>query len=488
MSKDIKNPEQARPSNELDVVVLAAGKGTRLKSNTSKVLHPLFEKPLLGHVLGQLQGLPVHQVSVVVGHQHEAVTDFVNAQQVDVPFLCQTIHQSPQRGTGHAVQCVQAAGAIESEYVLVLSGDVPLIQPKTLQTLWEQHQSSGAAVTVLGAHMDEPTGYGRLIQDQDGERSQLRAIVEEKDATDAQRRVTLVNSGIYLFSWSVVAPLLQQLDANNAQGELYLTDVVGLAVEGGHAVGVSVLDEATHMQGVNRRQDLAQCHTVLNALTLERLQDGGVTIVDPTSTWIGPDVVIGSDTVIYPGCYLSGNVSIGSQCEIGPHAQFWGDVVLGDRVVVNQSVIRDSVIAHDVSIGPFAHLRNGVNVASHVRLGNFVEVKNTSIGTRTNAAHLSYLGDATIGDDVNMGAGSITANYDPVREQKHTTVIESGVKVGCNSVLVAPVKVQKDACVAAGSVITKDVEASALAITRARQSEIKGWVSRIKQAVQPVSS
>lgn len=469
----------SQAEQQLDVVILAAGKGTRLKSDTSKVLHPLFGKPLLGHVLGQLRGLPVHHVAVVVGHQREAVEQFV-AKQPTQSFALTTVHQSPQRGTGHAVQCVKAAGAIQSRHVLVLSGDVPLIQPETLQQLWQQHTQSGTVVTVLGARLDNPTGYGRLLQNDAG---QLIAIVEEKDASEAQRQVNLVNSGIYLLDWSVVAGLLDQLDANNAQGELYLTDVVGLAVQGEHVVSVSELTDATHMQGVNGRADLAQCHDTLQAITIERLQAAGVTIIDPASTWIGPDVVIGPDSVVYPGCYLSGTITMGSHCEIGPHTQVWGEVTTGDRVTINQSVIRDSVIANDVSIGPFAHLRNGANIGSNVRLGNFVEVKNSTLGERTNAAHLSYLGDAVIGSDVNMGAGSITANYDPVRDEKHQTVIESGVKVGCNSVLVAPVTVGENACVAAGSVITKDVDALALAITRPRQSAIAGWVSKVKQAV-----
>jgi bifunctional UDP-N-acetylglucosamine pyrophosphorylase/glucosamine-1-phosphate N-acetyltransferase len=324
--------------------------------------------------------------------------------------------------------------------------------------------------------MPNPFGYGRVVTDGEA----VTRVVEQKDATEDEKRIQLINTGIYCLNWAKISPLLDKLSNNNAQGEFYLTDVIALAVQAGYIVGVAHLDDPGEVLGVNSRADLAQCHEVLNQRSLNRLMAEGVTILHPTSSFIGPEVAIGADTTILPGCYLQGEITIGKRCTIGPHTTMSGSVVIEDDVKVMQSMVRDARIGSFTNVGPFAQLRDGVDVSHHVNIGNFVEVKKTRIDHHTNAAHLAYLGDATLGTDVNIGAGTITANYDPIRDIKEQTIIEDGAKVGSNSVLVAPVTIGENASVAAGSVITKNVPAWDLAIARGRQVEIAGWVKRIK--------
>ncbi len=460
------------------VVVLAAGKGTRLKSQLPKVLHPLMRLPLLEHVLRTVEssGISLGQRCVVVGHQANVVSDFLLTRSGEVwnPVL-----QEPQCGTGHALQEVAKAVTL-GECVLLLSGDVPLLRVETLaklkQAFDEQRTENNVAMLVVGATVENPKGYGRLLQSFDG---QLQAIVEEKDATEEQRAISLVNAGIYALHWPTIAPWLSQLSNNNAQNEVYVTDLVAIARQHHQTVGVFTLKDDSEMLGVNSRADLAECHRLLNERTTRHWMAQGVTFVDPATTWISPEVLhIGSDTILEPNCQLLGPVSIGDNCKIGANTQLVGVVSIGNHTSVLASVIQDSTIGNRCSIGPFAHIRNQTVVADDVRLGNFVEVKNSSIGANTNAAHLSYLGDSDIGSHVNMGAGSIIANYDPIRKTKHRTTIEDHVKVGCNSVLVAPVAVGKNACVAAGSVITEGVAPDALAIARPRQTTLAGWVSK----------
>ncbi|MFN8614410.1 MAG: bifunctional UDP-N-acetylglucosamine diphosphorylase/glucosamine-1-phosphate N-acetyltransferase GlmU [Vampirovibrionales bacterium] len=467
-------------SQTLSVIVLAAGKGTRLCSELPKVLHPLMQRPLLDHVLSSVEqaSLPIGQACVVVGHQAQPVTAFLNERQ-NITTAWHPVLQSPQLGTGHALQTVAKAVSLD-DCVFLLSGDVPLLQAQTLHQLKKDFDRLRAqdqvAMVVVGAPLDDPTGYGRLIQSPDGS---LQAIVEEKDATPEQRHIKTVNAGIYAFHWPTVAPWLNELSNNNAQNELYVTDLVGLARQKNCTVGVFTLTNPHEMLGVNSRADLAHCHQELNRRTTQYWMNQGVTIIDPTTTWISPEVVhIGMDTVIEPHCHLLGAISIGNACLIGANTQLRGNVTIGHRTTVTASVVSDSTLGDDCTIGPFAHLRNQTVVANQVRIGNFVEVKQTTIGHSTNAAHLSYLGNAVLGDDVNIGAGTIIANYDPIRKIKHTTHIGNSVKVGCNSVLVAPVTVGTNACVAAGTVVTKTVDPEALAIARPEQKNIKGWVQR----------
>ena len=488
-------------SSDLKAVILAAGKGTRLKSELPKVLHPLFGKPLLMHVLDTLGVLNASEACVIVGHGREQVMpalDCYAESKTAQPegaseILITTITQEPQLGTGHALLQVRqklSAWATYTGDVLVLSGDVPLLTADALTRLLQAHQEGHQDLTLLAATLPNPFGYGRVITEPvangpSGALSVTR-IVEQKDATEAEKAVTLVNTGIYCLNWAKISPLLEQLSNQNAQGEFYLTDVIALAVQAGYAVGLAHLDDPDEMLGVNSRADLALCHEVLNRRTLNRLMADGVTILHPPSTFIGPDVSIGMDSTVLPGCYLQGTVTIGKRCTIGPHTTMSGTVVIEDDVKVLQSSVRDARIGSFSSVGPFAQLRDGVDLSHHVNIGNFVEVKKASIDHHTNAAHLSYLGDATLGTDVNIGAGTITANYDPIRDVKSQTFIEDGAKVGSNSVLVAPVTVGQQASVAAGSVITKDVAPWDLAIARGRQVAISDWVKRTKGITEPV--
>lgn len=465
-------------------VIMAAGKGTRLKSELPKVLHPLFGKPLLMRVLDTLSGVNAEEACVIIGHGREQVAEALAAYAVRFPLL--TAVQEPQLGTGHALQQVRQQLTDWVDYtgnVLILSGDVPLLTAESLQSLLETHHAQGNDLTLLAATMANPFGYGRVITNGQS----VTRIVEQKDATDAEKQVQLINTGIYCLNWAKISPLLDQLSNNNAQGEFYLTDVIALAVKAGYKVGAAHLDDPDEVLGVNSRADLALCHEILNRRTLNRLMADGVTILHPASTFIGPEVSIGADTTVLPGCYLQGDITIGKRCAIGPNTTMSGSVMIEDDVKVMQSWVRDTRIGSFCNIGPFAQLRDGVEISHHVNIGNFVEVKKTRIDHHTNAAHLTYLGDATLGTDVNIGAGTITANYDPIRDIKEQTIIEDGAKVGSNSVLIAPVTVGQNASVAAGSVITKNVQPWDLAIARGRQVEITGWVKRVKGISEPAT-
>jgi bifunctional UDP-N-acetylglucosamine pyrophosphorylase/glucosamine-1-phosphate N-acetyltransferase len=460
----------------IEAIILAAGQGTRLKSQTPKVLHKLFGRSLIERVLRNIEGLGIRQVHLVIGHGREQVQ--AEVQQLDLSYAIFPVVQEPQMGTGHAV--MQVKEAMSTPYdgaMLIATGDAPLLTPETFSRLIASHRQTGNAITLLVANLDVPTGYGRVVMDGD----RLVKVVEEKDTTFEEKLITTVNTGVYCIDWPKVSPLLDKLSANNAQKEFYLTDIIALAVEAGMPVGTARLLDAQEMIGVNSRADLALCYHLLNQKTQERLMMQGVTLVDPVSTVVGPEVQAGADTVLYPGCTLEGEITIGSRCIIGPHTTLMGRVQVGDDSSVMHSVVRDSEIGAQTSVGPFAHLRDGAVLSHHVRVGNFVEVKNTRIDHHSNAAHLAYLGDAVLGSEVNMGAGSITANYDPVRQQKHQTVIEDGVKVGCNSVLVAPVRIGENSCVAAGSVITQDVDPWDLAIARPKQTHLPQWVAKIKE-------
>ncbi len=465
------------PQNSFKAVILAAGKGTRLKSELPKVLHPLFGKPLLIRVLDTLGTLSVDEACVIIGHGREQVTQALNAYTTG--DVIRTVVQEPQLGTGHALLQVRQKLSDWQDFtgdVLILSGDVPLLTAETLSTLLETHQSTRNDLTVLVATLENPFGYGRVIT----EGQTVLRVVEQKDANEAEKQVRTINTGVYCLNWAKISPLLEQLSSDNAQGEFYLTDVIALAVQAGYRVGLSHLDDPDEVLGVNARADLAQCHAVLNTRTLNRLMAEGVTILHPASTFIAPEVRIGADSTVLPGCYLQGDITIGQRCLIGPHTTMSGTVEVADDVKIMQSVVRDSRIGAFTNVGPFAQLRDGVDISHHVNIGNFVEVKKTRIDHHTNAAHLTYLGDAELGSDVNIGAGTITANYDPVRDIKERTLIADGAKVGSNSVLVAPVSVGENASVAAGSVITKDVRPWNLAIARGRQVEINGWVKRAR--------
>jgi bifunctional UDP-N-acetylglucosamine pyrophosphorylase/glucosamine-1-phosphate N-acetyltransferase len=392
-----------------------------------------------------------------------------------LPYRLHFVVQEPQLGTGHAVQQVLPFLPLDTAAdVLVTCGDMPLVPSCQYVSLWESYETKKATAMLVTVAMPNPFGYGRVLFTE----NRFTRIVEEKDATAEERQVPWINAGIYLADWQAFAPQLASLQAENAQKEFYLTDVLGfLAQDPKNTVLAEQWLNPDEVLGINSRHQLAQAERLLSTWTANRLMDEGVSLIHPDSMTLAPEVVIGRDTVLHPGCYLLGDIHIGSHCEIGPQTTMRGVIRIADHCRVVCSYLDRAVsIGANSYIGPYAHLRDNTIVGEQVRLGNFVEVKETRIGSRSNAAHLSYLGDAEIGDDVNMGAGSIIANYDPIRDLKHRTTIEDGVKVGCNSVLVSPVTVQERSCVAAGSVITQTVAPWDLAIARARQTALPHWV------------
>ncbi len=420
-------------------IILAAGKGTRMKSETPKVLHTIFDKTLVGYVIEAVNktGL-VDENFVIVGHQAERVEEYIKNSYDNA----KTVLQSPQLGTGHAVSMVLPYLENFNGEVIILCGDTPLITEDTLKDFIETHRLKKSDLTVMSAIFEDPTNYGRIIRNTDGS---LNSIIEEKDATSEQKAIKEVNAGIYCLNWTKIKPAFGQLKSNNAQGEYYLTDIIKWANEQGYKVDAHILKNNDEIFGINSKTHLAEAAKLLNQKILQKHLDNGVTIIDPATTWISPETEIQPDTVIYPSCYITGKNKIGKNCKIGPFAHLRGDVILEDNV----------------------------------KIGNFVEVKKTTIKSNTNACHLSYLGDSEIGSDVNIGAGTITANYNPLTKVKSKTIIGNKVKIGSNSVLVAPVEIEEGANVAALSVITKNIPAWALAITRAPMKVLEGWVSKM---------
>lgn len=454
------------------IVILAAGKGTRMKSTLPKVLHKAGELPLLEHVFRAAAALDPVSTTVIVGHQAETVQQ-ATPEQLGLTFAV----QQPQLGTGHALLQAEPILAGRNGTVVLLSGDVPLLRPDTLQRLVQTHYDRNAAATVLTAVVDNPHGYGRIIRDDSGG---ICAIVEHKDASADERRVTEINSGIYAFNLDGLFPALKTIGASNAQGEYYLPDLVTIYRARGLVVETVVAADPREILGVNSRRELAEVSAILKRTRNDALMEAGVTIVDPDSAFIGPDVTIGTDTVIHPGVHLEGRTSIGSGCVINSGVRIVDSRIDDDVVVNNFCVIVESQVSRGAKVGPFAHIRPQSNVGEEAHVGNFVELKKTTLGRGSKANHLSYLGDATIGEKVNIGAGTITCNYDGVN--KHQTVIEDGAFIGSDSQLVAPVRVGEGAYVAAGSSITEDVAAGALAISRGKQTNKPGWVARNKKS------
>ena len=421
-------------NNEIKSVILAAGKGTRMKSNTSKVLHKIFEKPILGYVLDNSKNI-VSESFVIVGHHAEEVTEIIEKNYVKA----KTILQSPQLGTGHAVS--MACPYLENfdGQVIILNGDLPLMTEESIRKFIEYHNSKNSDLTIMSTILDDPANYGRIIREKD---DSLKCIVEAKDATPEEISVKEINVGVYLLNWSKIKPAFSQLTTNNAQGEYYLTDIIGWGKKNNLNVYAYILENSDESYGINSRKDLAYATKVMNERKLNSLLDNGVTIVDPASTWISEDTEIGADTIIYPSTYIEGKNKIGKNCKIGP----------------------------------CAHLRGDVEIDDNCKIGNFVEVKKAKIGHNTNAGHLSYIGDSELGSHINIGAGTITANYDPISKTKSKTVLKDNVKIGSNTVLVAPVEIGEGTNIGAGSVITKNIGEWALGITRAPLRIIENWV------------
>lgn len=442
------------------VAILAAGRGTRMKSNLPKVLHSLGERSLVERVLNSLTEIEPTRRIVIVGYR----SDLVKEALQPLPGL-EFVEQTQQLGTGHAIQ--QLLPHLEGFQgdLLVLNGDVPLLQPQTLKLLLQTHQENQNAATLLTAQMPNPQGYGRVFCDA---QNLLQQIVEDRDCTTAQKQNRRINAGVYCFRWPDLAQVLPNLSAGNDQQEYYLTDAVN------YLQPVMVLDVEDYQEilGINDRKQLAAAYTILQTRVKDDWMAAGVTLIDPDSITIDDTVQLQPDVVIEPQTHLRGSTSIQSGSRIGPGSLIQNSQ-LGEQVTVLYSVVTDSVVQAGTYIGPYAHLRGQVQVGTTCRVGNFVELKNTTLGDRTNVAHLSYLGDATLGDRVNIGAGTITANYDGVN--KHPTQIGDRSKTGSNSVLVAPVTLGADVNVAAGSVITEDVPDDCLVIARARQVVKPSW-------------
>jgi bifunctional UDP-N-acetylglucosamine pyrophosphorylase/glucosamine-1-phosphate N-acetyltransferase len=455
----------------IHVAILAAGKGTRMKSDRPKVLHLAAGEPLIAHVLRAADALAPETITVVVGH----LADAVKAGLSKRPGL-RFASQQPQLGTGHALLQVEAHLRGAAGTLVLLSGDVPLLRASTLEALVTRHQRTTAAATVLTAHVAQPKGYGRIIRDS---RGAISAIVEEKDATDDQRQLDEINSGVYAFDLAPLFDALRTVGSANAQGEYYLPDLVRIYRARGLPVETVVLDDAREVLGVNDRRELAEVTAIMKRARIDALMADGVTVVDPSSTWIGPDVVVGADTVLHPGVYLEGRTRIGRGCTINSGVRIVDSTLADDVVVNNFCVILASHIARGAQVGPFAHIRPDSDIGEDARIGNFVELKKTRLGKGSKANHLAYLGDATIGEHVNVGAGTITCNYDGTA--KHPTVIEDGAFIGSDSQLIAPVTVHRNAYVGTGTTVREDVPPGALAVSAGKQRNIEGWVEKKKK-------
>lgn len=453
---------------ELMTVVLAAGKGTRMKSALPKVLHRVGGKTMLQHVLDAATAAGSEKNVVVVGFGGEQVKEAIGSQ-------AEFVEQAEQLGTGHAVMQAQSLLKDFAGTVMVLCGDTPLLEAGLLHKLYTAHKHSGAQATVLTAVMPDATGYGRIIRTVDGA---VLKIVEQKDANAEELKVQEVNSGIYCFEAQALLDSLGQLSCDNAQGEYYLTDVLEILNKKDKKVWAVVADDFESTLGINSRAQLANAEKILRRRKNIELMENGVTIMDPATTFIDAQVTVGRDTVIYPFTWLEGATVIGENCQIGPNSYFT-DVKVGDHVKAIFSYAHECEIADDVTIGPYVHLRPAAKLEQGVKVGNFVEVKNSTVGKETKLPHLTYIGDSDIGAGVNMGCGCITVNYDG--RQKYRTIVGDHAFVGCNTNLVAPVEVGEGAYIGAGSTITKNVPADALGIGRARQTNIEKWQNRRKK-------
>jgi bifunctional UDP-N-acetylglucosamine pyrophosphorylase/glucosamine-1-phosphate N-acetyltransferase len=462
-------------NQNLEVIILAAGKGTRMKSAKIKLLHRAAGRPIVDYVLDLATGLGPTPPVMIVGHQGEDVQQSVGAR-------ARYAVQAEQLGTGHAV--LQAAplleeGGVAGKRILILSGDVPLTRPQTLQRLLDEHERNGNALTLLTMKLADPAMYGRIVRDGSGAVSR---IVEAKDASEEQKRIDEVNAGIYVFNGEHLFANLRNLKPENAQKEYYLTDLLAVIRDAGDRVGAVIADDPIEALGVNSRSELAQVENEIQRRVVAQLMSDGVTFRNPSTVVIDSTVTIGQDTVVYPFVTLEGTTRIGSDCVIDPGVHLV-NVTVGNNVHLKTgTVAEDAVIEDDSSVGPYAHLRPGSKLGRKVKVGNFVETKKAVFGAGAKASHLSYIGDAEIGADVNIGAGTITCNYDGVN--KHKTILEDGVFIGSDTQLVAPVRVGRGAYVGAGSTITKDVPADALALSRTPQKNVEGWAARKKKKQQ----
>ncbi len=448
---------------ETIALILAAGKGTRMKSALPKVLHRVGGLPMVEQVLRSVKAAGTTRQVVVTGFGGEAVQEYLGD-------AAEFVMQKEQLGTGHAVLQAEAILSGTEGTVLVTCGDTPLVTADTFSALLACHEQSHAAATILTAQMPDPTGYGRVIRNGQG---QVVKIVEQKDGTPEELTVSEVNAGIYCFDSTLLWQTLHSITNDNAQGEYYLTDVIGLLVQAGQIVSAFTAPDFEETMGVNSRRQMAAAEAFMRQRTLNQLMDEGISIIDPANTYVDASVVVGRDTVLYPGTVLEGDTVIGENCQIGPYVRLT-NVKMGNGNTMHFAYAHDCEIKNDCEAGPFVHFRPNTVIGSKVKVGNYMEVKNSTIGDGTKLPHLSYIGDSDVGSGVNIGCGTITVNYDG--KIKHRTTIGNHAFVGCNSNLVAPVAVGDYAYVGAGSTITKDVPAKSLAVGRARQRNIEGWV------------
>ena len=446
-------------------VILAAGEGKRMKSKKSKVVHKIFGKSLIEWIYTSVKKAGIDESIVVVGHRSDQVIECMGDT---VKYAV----QQQQLGTGHAVMQAEKYFKDKEGYVLILYGDTPLVTSKTLKDAIDFHKNNECSATVITAEVDDPTGYGRIIRDIKGD---VLKIVEQKDASPEEAAIKEINSGMYCFTIKELVKALRLLNNDNNQGEYYITDTIGILVEMGHKVGALKLSNPKEILGINDRVQLYEASEIIKARIMEKHMRCGVTIIDPTSTYIDEGVEIGIDTVIYPGTILEGTTRIGEDCIIGPNSRLV-NTIIGNGTEINHSVILESSVGNNTHVGPFAYIRPESSIGDKVKIGDFVEVKKSVIGDKTKVSHLTYIGDAQVGRNANIACGVVTVNYDG--KKKHKTIIGDNAFVGCNVNLVAPIVVESNTYIAAGSTVTDDVPENSLAIARERQTIKEGWVLR----------
>ncbi len=461
---------------KISAIVLAAGMGKRMRSKTAKVLHPVAGRPMVWYMISAARHVADAHVVVVIGHQSERLRAFLE-QSKSAFGPCQSVLQRHRLGTGHAVRQTQSVlmrqGRAASRHCLILNGDTPLLTRAIIKRLLAHHEKTNAALTILTTTLSDPKGYGRVIRGQNGH---VVNVVEERDASRAERAIREVNVGTYVVETRFLFQSLARIQPRNAQGEYYLTDLIGLAVTGGCRVAGHYAADSSSCVGINSRQQLADVEQVMRQRIRTQWLGEGVTMLDPQTTFIDENVTIGRDTVVYPGVTLEGHTTIGTDCTIRSGSRVTNSVVGNAVAIEDHSVIDGAVIEDHATVGPFARLRPGTILRTHAKAGNFVELKNTELGPDSKANHLTYLGDASVGKRVNIGAGTITCNYDGYRKAR--TIIEDEVFIGSDTQLVAPVTVEQRAVVGAGSTITRDVPPDALALSRSRQVNHEGGASR----------